>query len=446
MKPTVDIIPIKELITQQLVIPSYQRPYKWTITNVNDLINDIIFFSKDPTYRLGTVIVYKEKDESLEVMEVVDGQQRLLTLTLLILAINEKIEEELGYPIMIPIAEQDFKNHITRQQLQVNYRHIKTRVSEFSPKITRFLLNDCKVVQVKIFSINEAFQFFDSQNSRGKALYPHNLLKAFHLREMETETDKEKIEAVSLWDATESYKLQRLFSIYLFRLRNWIVSQPAYYFSGNDIDTFKGVTLSKEHNYPYTFAKRINDVFVKEYNLSISRKIDNSVVVFPQQLDDVITNGQRFFEYTQTYKDLLQQLTDYKSETYTVIINTVEEKDILDYIVSGKGTHRTGDGYCKELFECALLFYTSKFGIEHLPQVFNKLFLWAFRLRLGLRAVRIESVNNHAVHPNSLIKLIARAKHPKEIVAYQVKPVALNFDNVHGLDVIFNNQNTLINA
>lgn len=42
--------------------------------------------------------------------------------------------------------------------------------------------------------ISEAFQFFDSQNARGKALYPHDLLKAYHLREMagvsEEETEK----------------------------------------------------------------------------------------------------------------------------------------------------------------------------------------------------------------------------------------------------------------
>ena len=36
--------------------------------------------------------------------------------------------------------------------------------------------------------VDEAFRVFDSQNYRGKALAPHDLLKAHHLREMREET------------------------------------------------------------------------------------------------------------------------------------------------------------------------------------------------------------------------------------------------------------------
>ena len=41
-----------------------------------------------------------------------------------------------------------------------------------------------EVIVITVDKESEAFQLFDSQNSRGKALYPHDLLKAYHLREM----------------------------------------------------------------------------------------------------------------------------------------------------------------------------------------------------------------------------------------------------------------------
>jgi hypothetical protein len=39
-------------------------------------------------------------------------------------------------------------------------------------------------VIINVDKVEEAFQLFDSQNTRGKELDPHDLLKAYHLREM----------------------------------------------------------------------------------------------------------------------------------------------------------------------------------------------------------------------------------------------------------------------
>ena len=68
---------IDKLLKANLVIPNYQRPYKWTDKNIVELLLDIqksIEESRKYTnfkYRIGTVILYKnEKGE----YEVVDGQ------------------------------------------------------------------------------------------------------------------------------------------------------------------------------------------------------------------------------------------------------------------------------------------------------------------------------------------------------------------------------------
>ena len=51
-------------------------------------------------------------------------------------------------------------------------------------RLRDFIEKRCELIIVITDDISTAFQFFDSQNARGKALYPHDLLKAYHLREM----------------------------------------------------------------------------------------------------------------------------------------------------------------------------------------------------------------------------------------------------------------------
>ena len=80
------ILTINQLFDKKLIIPNYQRPYKWTDKNITDLILDIQDSIKELQkygsfkYRIGSVILYKNnKDE----YEIVDGQQRTLSLLLL---------------------------------------------------------------------------------------------------------------------------------------------------------------------------------------------------------------------------------------------------------------------------------------------------------------------------------------------------------------------------
>ena len=63
--------------------------------------------------------------------------------------------------------------------------------------------------------VSEAFQFFDSQNARGKALYPHDLLKAYHLREMNNVDTTETEKVVKTWEDLDQKELSVLFNEYL---------------------------------------------------------------------------------------------------------------------------------------------------------------------------------------------------------------------------------------
>jgi uncharacterized protein with ParB-like and HNH nuclease domain len=59
------------LARTNLKIPVYQRPYKWTVRNVNQLIDDILFMSNrgKSKYRIGTVVLHKNSNG----LDIVDG-------------------------------------------------------------------------------------------------------------------------------------------------------------------------------------------------------------------------------------------------------------------------------------------------------------------------------------------------------------------------------------
>jgi uncharacterized protein with ParB-like and HNH nuclease domain len=86
------------------VIPSYQRPYAWTVDEASELFDDLYDFyqrEEEETYFLGSIVLIKEEDKNYA--EVIDGQQRLTTLTILLASIASMLTGDL---------RTDFENYI----------------------------------------------------------------------------------------------------------------------------------------------------------------------------------------------------------------------------------------------------------------------------------------------------------------------------------------------
>ncbi|GIV42347.1 MAG: hypothetical protein KatS3mg034_1657 [Vicingaceae bacterium] len=415
------IIKVKELLTNdKLNIPNFQRPYKWTIKNVNQLIDDILINKEKSEYRLGTLVLHKHDD----IFDIVDGQQRTITLTLIAYAIKQrknktKEEEKLFENFEPKLLNLSFTNDISKANIQNNYRQIQRRIEDFDEQSIYFFLEKCTLVEVVLDDISEAFQFFDSQNTRGKELEPHDLLKAFHLREMNNfSTEEERKKIVEKWESWETEKLSKLFSQYLFRIRNWSKGYSAQYFSKNDIDVFKGINLYSEQNYPFAAMFRIAHFYVDDYNRSYHRNIDKNKIDFPFQIDGIIINGKRFFEMIEYYQIMIDNI---KSKEMS------DKYPILKLIKTYEGSFRTGDKYIRNLFYCGLIYYIDKFGDKDLEKAIDKIFVWAYSLRLKLQAVRLNSVDNYALNQeHSIFKKIKEAINPKVILNLQPETLSEN--------------------
>ena len=76
----------------------------------------------------------------------------------------------------------------TADRVTENAEYLTRLVGSWDPDGVRTFADvvfvQCEVVVVTLTDLDEAFQMFDSQNARGRAPYPTDLLKAFHLREI----------------------------------------------------------------------------------------------------------------------------------------------------------------------------------------------------------------------------------------------------------------------
>ena len=401
------IVNLSELIEtygNQLKIPDYQRPYTWKKSTADTLFNDIYAaMKKNKDYRLGSLILHKEENGFYN---IVDGQQRLTTTALILKA----LDDESKFLLENEVKAVSFKN------IAENYKAIKSRVqalSDSEKEEYRDYIKKCSFAIIITDKQEEAFQFFDSQNTRGKSLKPHDLLKAYHLREMNAVSEEIKKSVVKRWDNIDETHLADLFADYLYPVVRWHKKRNAVYYTAKNIDTFKGI--SREYKYNYALYHKRSVIFAekieKEFSDFLSNKECNMF-----QLTQPVISGEYFFKYVFHYDKLLTEVKNMVKEYHK------ESEEIPDY--------RTGDIYIKRLYECALLLFMDRFGIENMETSYmEKLYKWSYSLRLVMYAVRRESINSYAngnnsnIYNGALFSKISEMNKPEDIMKIELKKI-----------------------
>jgi hypothetical protein len=225
------IIPVSERIgtllssPKQFQIPRYQRDFKWGIDEATELIEDLqsVIGEDGGALFLGTVIFETSQREHLS---IVDGQQRLTSLLLLLIACRERakelgepqraaaIQQKIGFideatgsssgcrlvaaktirELFCYIAESgwkgDFPHKIDGKAIkrQINrirpiYKFFKTKVADSlsSKGLTQFLgaIYSSYVFKIEIESDVQALGLFERTNARGVELEVADLLKNY---------------------------------------------------------------------------------------------------------------------------------------------------------------------------------------------------------------------------------------------------------------------------
>lgn len=425
------IISVYDLLADlALVIPQYQRPYKWTGKNINQLFSDIAFHKDKSAYRLGTIVFHREGEKK----NIVDGQQRTISLLLAARALIQRSKEkklerkdlqERLLKLEQAMVNPSFTSEISQKNIHSNYLEVARIVSraDFTEEHIDFFLNKCQVVAVALDDVSEAFQFFDSQNARGRDLEAHDLLKAYHLREFSARDEHLKAATVAYWESSDTKELATLFSQYLYRIRNWSKGVSARYFSKDDSDLFKGVNIDTVASYPYVEQLRIAHHFVDNYNGQYERKIDSTEMGFPFHVDQIIINGRRFFELINHYQSKVERISAESWNGHELVgaegLDGFAQK-IMDTLNSYPAKSRTGDCYVRAMFDCLLIYYIDKFGHADISRAVEKIFIWAYSLRLQMQVVQLASMDNHVLN-NNLFRLIKESTRPTDFINHPLK-------------------------
>ena len=402
------ILKIDDVFKLNLSIPDYQRPYKWTVKNVQQLIDDLLTHFRDSkVYRIGTIVLYKNDDKS----EIVDGQQRLTTLSLVLHKLGRKD---------ILFLQEKLSHSISKFNIIENYKFINSY--NFPLGFEAYILKICEMVRIELDDLDEAFQFFDSQNSRGKPLESYDLLKAYHLREMKDKPKEIIHHCVECWEKSalsrEINNLDKIINYILFRLRRWHYQESGEVFTSDELETFKGV--SESTNYPY-----LSPLFATKAVEKLAQQ--NPMLYHPRfvktsfQAIQTLINGEQFFDYVQYYSELYEKL--FKEGSGLVDkVKKINGKDI------GKGVntflnnqdycYRVGDKYLKNLFECTVLFYFDKFGEVYLDEFINKAFLWVYRIRFEYQRITFKTIEDEAHSKNGLFNHIEKSSTPIQVLRY----------------------------
>ena len=402
------ILSVEELLKLNLVIPSYQRPYKWTEKNIRELILDIQKGIEDAKkypnfkYRVGTVILYQENDT--KPYEIVDGQQRILSFLLLKLCLSPNFT--------CSLLSATFSDKVTLGNLHSNSDRIREWCSSVDDGVKeafdKALSEVLEVVVLTVGELSEAFQLFDSQNTRGRELYPHDLLKAYHLREIHDKYDMQR--AVLKWESKNPKSIRELFDSYLFPLWNWSKRRKSGRFTAAEIDLYKGI----EESSGYTYAHRANKAM--PYFL----------------LSEPLISGRDFFEmvdhYMQMQHSIKQELVE-NPDLGDVKELLIDDPDKVDRVNTPEELDKacksssTGMNHARNLFFCALLCYYDRFH-NFDPMAVKKLFTWAMMLRVDMNHLGFDSVNRYAIglgdrdrytNTEPVISLISTARRHTEI-------------------------------
>jgi hypothetical protein len=373
-----------KLMSISLNIPAYQRNYCWDKDNITNLWKSLS--SSSGEIHLGNIILQERNGK----FDIIDGQQRLITLTLFAMA--------QGYKYSLPLLKsrlrstQSVRNIANAKQVikslcQQRDSNIRSTFEEASGQTIRFGI----LILSKDTPLDLAYTFFNSQNSKGVPLSDYDLLKAHHLQYISNTAQARHL--ASRWDkllsATPSenrdnesagHDLKMALGRHIFRLRSWM---------------------------------RLNDTRKADYAIRdefIAAPIVEAIPPFGEKFSfyEKIQGGTHFFAYAENFVELYKMFL--KTEPAIALNN------ILSY-----STHR----YYKDVIETLLFGYFLKFKTSYLTEAFFAISSIIADDRYSSGQMRRKRLFEHAKN-SRIIMMIDQATSPTFFLAEAIGAIATN--------------------
>ena len=249
-----DLFYDKNKCKYEYIIPIYQRNYAWGDNEISSLLQDIKNAcektkEQDKNYYIGSLIVYRRENGDFE---VIDGQQRLTTLTLIMHHLGKLSFRNVSFEHRDE-SEQALSN-LNSEKLPSNFsqalKTIKKVIDEWGDnkdEIVKFLLDKVEIIRTEVPEGTDLNHYFEIMNTRGEQLEKHEVLKA---RLMDMLPENEQSLFAKIWDACSD--------------------MSRYAVMGFDPTIREVIFSDKWSEKPKCFIKIIQDI--EEYNKEIEKK------------------------------------------------------------------------------------------------------------------------------------------------------------------------------
>ena len=202
---------------RQFTLPIFQRRYSWTVDDCKQLLEDIIRVGANTdwsSYFLGTIVYRLESMSEITRCLLIDGQQRLTTLSLLLSALGEAIEinnveisatreaieqkyllnhDQVGedrYKLLLTKHDKDTFFQLLDEEnvsetdslLSKNYHFLKKQLKHTNLEIVYRGIHKLMIVAIELNSPSENSQvIFENLNSKGVGLTEMDLIRNYVL-------------------------------------------------------------------------------------------------------------------------------------------------------------------------------------------------------------------------------------------------------------------------
>ena len=203
----------------QYKLPHFQREYAWEKNNWKMFFDDVMSMYDDHSgttskHFLGTVVVMTEGTHgiSMTVYKIVDGQQRLITASLLLCALRnsispeQKLFDEINSYLINPREDGDFyfklvptakyddrrayfsilrkqSNGSSESKITDAYKYFRKRISDKNQldleRFVKCVVAGMEIVLVKLNENEQPYKIFESLNAKGKALTQPDLVRNY---------------------------------------------------------------------------------------------------------------------------------------------------------------------------------------------------------------------------------------------------------------------------
>jgi len=201
---------------EQFLIPAYQRRYAWGQRQQRELFDDLRLLASGDTHLLGTVLFLSDTHKpGVNQLELVDGQQRVTTITILMRVLARRFEQDkkektaqklaellhcegldeqvlpklqlgdLDHSDYLRIMDGGDISEVENACLSGAFEHFTEWVGQLSvDELNKFfhkLLNSASIIRLDVGAAKDAYKLFETINNRGLRLRPTDIIKNFLL-------------------------------------------------------------------------------------------------------------------------------------------------------------------------------------------------------------------------------------------------------------------------